>query len=723
MTLATHHTALRLKPAHPAHTAHTTHFAVSAIATAIALLAPWAATHATAQTTSSPTPTRPAPERLDTIEVRAEPDYTPEASVTTQSATPALEVPFSASSVGRRLLADRGVTQMNDALSTVASTAAIRGIGDANARYRFRGFLAGTQLKNGFRQGTGFAVVDFQNVETLEVMRGAASALYGRFEPGGVLNVVTKRPTATRFAEVGVNISQSGQREITLDTGGGLGGSGADAPFRTRLNASFEDSSSYRDEVNKRNAFLAPSLRWQLSPNSTLEIDLEHADRRSVFDRGFVIDARMLNLPPERFLGDSADRFDTRTASQSLRWSYRWSPQLAARIGFMSTQAQAQGDYFFPIGTTPLVSATGMLSRRLQATDDRTTENTWLAQLHGEASLGATQHQWLVGLERNSDRADSRIVRATTNSLIDINAPVYGVARAIPSAVIIDTRADNETNAVIAQNEMRWGAARLTAGVRHESVDSSLLNRVNTSLTATSASATTARVGAGWMLTNALHAFGSWSESFAPQVSARPLVAGESPRPTRGKQTELGIKSAWLDGRLNASLTGFEVRRIDARVADAANAALDRQVGEQRSEGFEVEVNGRITPNTQIVAAHTDMRTRVVRDTAALTGKRIAGAPERSTSLWLRHDLNSAWGLGAGWQSVGARFVDPANTFALPAYERFDLAVFWRPARHLHVQANLVNAGNTRYFENGNTTGNYYPGEPRSLRLSGVVRW
>ena len=123
---------------------------------------------------------------LPAVTVTSMPDYVPDAGIATKTDTPAREVPFASSTVGRALLQDRGVTSMNDALVTVPGVAEINGIGNFNARYRFRGFLASSQLKNGFRQQVSFPVTEFQNVETLEVMRGPASSLYGRFEPGGV---------------------------------------------------------------------------------------------------------------------------------------------------------------------------------------------------------------------------------------------------------------------------------------------------------------------------------------------------------------------------------------------------------------------------------------------------------------------------------------------------------------------------------------------------------
>ena len=189
---------------------------------------------------------------LPAVTITSTPDYVPDAGIATKTDTPAREVPFASSTVGRALLQDRGVTSMNDALATVPGVAAINGIGNFNARYRFRGFLATSQLKNGIRQQVNFPVTEFQNVETLEVMRGPASGLYGRFEPGGVLNIVTKRP-GVDVREISLSLGGDGQRRATADFGGKLGESVA-----YRLNAVVEDSKTFRDHVGNRTTFFAP---------------------------------------------------------------------------------------------------------------------------------------------------------------------------------------------------------------------------------------------------------------------------------------------------------------------------------------------------------------------------------------------------------------------------------------------------------------------------------
>lgn len=672
-----------------------------------------------AQTTASMPTTPPT---LKPVIVTAQPDYVPDTGIATRSDTPAKEVPFATSSVGRGLLSDRGVTAMNEALRTVPGVASINGIGNANARYRFRGFLASSQLKDGFRNQVNFPVTEFQNVETLEVMRGPASALYGRFEPGGVLNIVTKRP-GVQILETGLSIGNDGQRRATLDWGGKLGaGVGADVGFR--LNAALEDSNSYRDSVGQKLQYLAPALQWRISSQTSLDVKAEWLKRDGVFDRGFplALNVPILSLPASRYLGDPSDQFDNTTRSLHLMLNHRFDSGIQLKAGYANNSGRSDGDYFFPTGTTPLISTTGNLSRRNQLTADINKDATWMLEASGKAKALGMQHQWLAGLERNDSLDDSRITRSTVNSIINIYNPVYGAVRSPTTAVISNTEARNKTTAIYLQDEISFNPQwRLTLGVRSEGIESTFTDRATNASRISDVRANTGRAGLAWMPMGANSGqvyYANVSQSFSPEVTARGMVGGVQPEPSRGKQTEIGARWDLLEQRMLLSAAVFDITRSNVRVADTVTPTLDRQVGEQRSKGWELELSGRPMAALQIVASLSRTDATVTKDTAALTGKQFNGVPKTTATLWSRYDINANWGVAAGVSHVGERFVDPANTFALPSYERWDLALFGKINPQWRWQLNLLNALNKTYFDSGNTANNFYPGQPRTLRAS-----
>ena len=661
---------------------------------------------------------------LPLVIITSAPDYVPDAGIATKTDTPAREVPFASSTVGRALLQDRGVTSMNDALATTAGVAAINGIGNFNARYRFRGFLATSQLKNSFRQQVNFPVTEFQNVETLEVMRGPASGLYGRFEPGGVLNIVTKRP-GVNVREVGLSLGGDGQRRGTADFGGKMG-----EAVSYRLNAVVEDSKTFRDHVSNRTTFIAPSFQFKLGAQTMLDVDAELLRRDSNFDRGFplALNVPILSLPAQRFLGDPTDTFKNSSNNVSSLLSHTLAGGTKLRFGLALNSAQSDGDYFFPNGTTPLISNAGVLSRRNQLTTDINKDSVYMAEATGQAAWGGVQHKWLAGLERNSSLEDSRINRATVNSLINIynpiNNPGINAVKSPTTAVVSNNEARNDTTALYLQDEISFSKQwRLTVGARSESIASKFIDRATNITRQSNVKATTLRGGLAWMPTPDTTVFGNYSESFSPEVNARALVGGADPIPSRGKQFELGVRQDFFSNRLQTSATVFDITKTNVRVADAVLTTQDRQVGGQRSRGLELELSGRPTTQWQVVASVTSLDAKITQDTAALAGKQFQGAPKTSAALWNRYDFSPALGLGAGLVYVGSRFVDPANTLTLPSYTRWDLAAYGQVTKNVRWQVNLLNAFNTNYFESGNTVNNFYPGLPRTLRASLNVKF
>ena len=210
-------------------------------------------------------------------------------------------------------------------------------------------------------------------------MRGPASGLYGRFEPGGVLDIVTKRP-GVDVRELGPSLGTDGQRRVTADFGGKIG-----EAVSYRLNAVAENGGTFRDYVGNRTTFLAPSFQFKLAPATTLDVDAELLKRDSNFDRGFplALNVPILGLPAQRFLGDPGDSFKNSSNNVNAKPNHTLAGGTKLRFGVALNRAQSDGDYFFPTGTTPLISNAGVLSRRNQLTADINKDSVYMAEATG----------------------------------------------------------------------------------------------------------------------------------------------------------------------------------------------------------------------------------------------------------------------------------------------------------------------------------------------------
>ena len=535
-----------------------------------------------------------------------------------------------------------------------------------------------------------------------------------------MLNIVTKRP-GVAISEVAFSLGDDGKRRATLDFGGG-----ANQVLSYRLNAALENSETFRDYVNNKTNFIAPSLRLKFSPQTNVDLNAEFGKRRAAFDRGFPLSLNfpVLSVDASRFLGEPEGRFDNTSKAGNIMLHHALSDGTKFRLGIASNNATSTGDYFFPVGTTPLISNAGVVSRRRQETQDTNKDTTLVAEAAGRANWGGVSHKWLVGLERNTSLEDSVISRATVNALLDINNPSYGAIRSPATAPVLSSAVRNRTTALVLQDEVALNSEwRITIGARHEKIKSSFADRVNRITRESAVSATTWRTGVSWLPTPTTVLFGNYSESFSPEVTARGLVDGANPVPSRGEQWEVGLREDFLNNRLQVSAAVFEINRSNVRVAEPAPSVLDKQVGSQRARGVELEISGRPTPQWQVVSSISTLNANIVNDTTALAGKRFNGVPRTTAALWNRYDISQSIALGAGITYVGNRFADPLNTLSLPAYTRWDFAGFGKITPAISWQVNLLNAFNKIHFVNGNTNGNFYAGQPRTLRLALTTRF
>jgi iron complex outermembrane receptor protein len=169
-----------------------------------------------------------------------------------------LAVPFSIDAVGAELLSDRGLVSLTDALRTVSGPNPVGGIGGFNTRFRLRGFLAQNNLRNGYRQGVARPVSEVQNIERIEVLKGPSSILYGRLEPGGAVNIVTKQPEVTRnFGSAGLMADEDGLLRGTADINFKLA-----SGIGVRVNGVWENGKSFRDHVANETRYIAPAIAF-----------------------------------------------------------------------------------------------------------------------------------------------------------------------------------------------------------------------------------------------------------------------------------------------------------------------------------------------------------------------------------------------------------------------------------------------------------------------------
>ena len=644
-----------------------------------------------------------------------------------KSDTSVKETPFSIQTVTRELIEDRGVTTFGEAVRTVPGLTPQVGWGGSNDRFRLRGFATSANLKNGFRRSVFAPVDELVNIEQIEVLKGPASALYGRFEPGGVVNLVTKKPLATDRTQFDFSVGSDDFYRATVDTTGGISDT-----LRYRLTGSWQDNNSFRDFVDAQTTFVSPVFQWTLSPDTRLTAEFEFGKRKSAFDRGFGNSPLFLDVPIRNNYAERDARLDNDSSVASLTLDHRLASGWDLRAGVQMSYAKTDA-LWYPYGFSPIDMtdpSNPMVNRRKQRSIDKQTDVNLMAELSKRFELGGMRHRVLIGADASRDRwdftADANIgpFGFPTNLPIDLYNPVHGNTVAGPLLPYDSSLYTGRSIGLYVQDEIELSKQwRVLLGLRHDRahstaradyliVDDTLKRDDN---------ATSPRIGVTFTPSEAVSFYASWAKSFLVEPFNGMLRSGSLPAPSKGEQFEVGAKFSLLDGRLEPTLAVFDIRRKNGVVSDPTDFDYVVQVGEQRSRGWELDLPFTITPQWRLLASYTDLKAEVTEDTdPALQGKLLANAPRRTASFWSTYDLGgTAQGLsiGLGANYVGARQANSSNSFELPAYTRWDANATYRfgENQRYKLQFTIQNLTDKRYYDSGGAFVPTYPGAPRTF--------
>ncbi|CAI8737315.1 TonB-dependent siderophore receptor [Pseudomonas sp. IT-P176] len=643
-----------------------------------------------------------------------------------KSPTPTKETPFSIQTVTRELIEDRGVTTLGEAIRTVPGVTNQVGFGALNDRFRLRGFATESNLKNGIRRSSFASVDELVNIEQIEVLKGPASALYGRFEPGGVVNLVTKKPQHEQRTQVDVSAGRYDFYRTTLDSTGPLG-----ETLDYRLTAAWQDNGSFRDFVNNESKFFSPVLTWQLAPQTSLTFEFEYARKVADMDRGFGNNPRYLDAPIKRNFAEPDTRNSAISKLASVTLDHALTDDWDLHAAIQASDSRLQTSWYaygFVNGGIGGSEDNPTVSRRPQLNHDRQIDATALAEISRSFRTGPINHRLLFGAEYSRDWWDYDSA-AGTSSTIDFNNPVYGTPPS-PLSPTGEGRFINDSWALYTQDELSFGSRdqwRLLLGGRFDQIDASAIDDyygLSEPSTATF-NAFSPRVGLTWTPVEALSLYASWSRSMRTELNNGILEGGQLAKPVKGEQFEVGTKLSLLNGRFTPTLAVFDIRRRDGLVADPNDPTFTYsiQVGEQRSKGWELDLPFVVTDRWRLLASYTQLDTTISKDSdGGMQGNRLANAPQRNASLWSTYDLPGVSGLsiGMGANYVGERQANNSNTFTLPSYTRWDSNVTYRfgQALRYRVQLNVQNLFDKRYYDSGGSFVPMYPGAPRTAMVT-----
>ena len=689
---------------------------------------------------------------------------------------PLRELPQSVQVLSAEKLADAGVTRLDDALDFASGVSRQNNFGGLFDSFAIRGFAgdentSSSYLLNGFNASRGYGGIrDTSNVERIEILKGPASALFGRGEPGGTINIITKKPLLDRFAAAATAGYGSfdrfrGEADVNAPLSDQLG---------IRVTGAYDEGDTFRDFVHTKKYTVTPSILFHPAPDTNLSYELEYVRQELPFDRGVAsVNGSARGLPRSRFLGEPGDGDVTVDAfGQQLQLQHdfarHWSLLLGASyrdtsFGGYSTEAE-NADARQPYFSNNAVLTTPILSRQRRLRDYQTDDLVFRGELSGRFDTGPLTHHLLVGADYNEFTLDRREDRArpasSANALtpaatpaqlragnaINVFDPVYGNLTAV--APFTNQRERQWSYGVYAQDLIDLTeTVKLRLGGRFDHLERRIDFRIRNAAGQLPLAAqrdnrrVSPQVGLSWAVARPLTLYASYGQGFrantgigAPDaVGAATLFA-----PEYIKSYEVGAKFAALGDRLTGTLAAFQTNKTNVLTADPVNPGFSRSLGRARSRGIEADANLSLPADfrVSVTFAYIDAEVREAAvepnfGFALRVGDPLINIPKTSGSALLLKDFTlgaRTLTLGAGVNYVGRRLGETGyrfpdgSVFELPAYTTVRLHGAIDVTERVRLSGEVTNLFDEDYYPNSYSRVWVTPGAPRQFFVRAGVR-
>jgi len=562
-------------------------------------------------------------------------------------------------------------------------------------------------------------------IQRVEVIKGSSSSLYGSSWPGGIVNMLTKRPQAKSRYEFALQMGSRNFLRTTADLTGPLNQS---KTLRYRLIGAFESSDSFRDVVNNDRITLFPALSYQFKSGTQLGASFEYLHSRQTADPHLPIftGQTRVTLPRERFLGLPDRDFEIHKRSLRLFFDHRISEDWALRFNYVGTDILSDKD------SGQLTGAANPTTRRQARRINRQfiTDETHAAQIDvlGTTKLGPVTLRTLIGADAQ-DRPFRDLIttaRNLTPNFVDVDnpSPIYQLAG---QPMVLNHNTSKTTSygayvqsqASVLKDRLQFILGYRLDGMTQESTSLTLPAPVSY----TPPNVVTPRYAILFRPIDRVSLYATYGESFRFETSGRPIFGTDRRLdPTTGVLYEVGAKSRFFDGKLHLDLEVFELTREGIVVGDPDHTGFVLQSGLERSKGYAVSFNtdpipGRLT----LFGGYGYTDGKVERDlNANLVGKPLRGTPEHSFTVFAKYRVQTGklkgLGYGLGVQYSSKQYGPTSQNFSDPGYTVVNAQVnyAWRNYS-LNLAAN--NLFDEYYWRPGGTNGNR-AGDPLSFRGS-----
>ncbi|KVZ18825.1 TonB-dependent siderophore receptor [Burkholderia stagnalis] len=658
----------------------------------------------------------------------------------TKTDTPINEIPQTINVVTAQQIEMTGATDVNQALRYIPGFSSYGSDNRSDWYAALRGFTP-TAYVNGLQVPNTINLaswrVDPYMIDSITVLRGPTSVLYGAGDPGAIVDVQTKLANGERVREAGVELGNYARKQFMIDVGDKLD---ADGKYAYRFVGVARDGNAVTGPNNDQRVALAPSFRWRPNADTSLTVAATYlqdwGDISSNFlpASGTVLPNPNGQLEHDVYSGDpNFNHYRKKQWSLGYQFEHNlnsmWTFRQNVRYMRLSLDnGSVWGAGFVDGSTTDISRWAGLFQMNYSRFD---IDNNVQARF----GTGPLEHTLLLGFQYNRQTStDSEWIAAapTLNIYNPVYTPVTSAVFADPSATgRTDTYTTMNTFGVYAQDQIRWNRWTLTLGGREDWVNMRQDDRAGGTQSKADVTAFTGRVGLTYQGDYGLSPYVSYATSFNPLIGVK-MFGGGLPLPTRGKQVELGLR--WQPPGKNLMLNAAIYQINQTNVLTPTPTSLDPQnttsvqTGEVRSRGIELSATGKVTPNLSIIASYVYQDVKNVKANDASLDKWPVDIPRprQMASLWADWTWHTGplagFGLGGGvrYQSASAGAQD--NSLSVASYTLYDAAIHY-DTRNWRFAVNATNLFNRHYISGCQSSSVCLFGNERTVVATAKYNW
>ncbi|WP_044469843.1 TonB-dependent siderophore receptor [Mannheimia massilioguelmaensis] len=654
---------------------------------------------------------------LDTIDVKTKlaattgyiPVYT---TVGTKTVTSLARTPFSVNVISADLMKDQAVRSVTDAVAYTSGMVggyrgnnslieiSIRGIGNKSD-----GGTVPTYL-NGSRYQTAFEIDPFF-LESINVIKGPNSILYGQVNPGGVMDIITKKVSGNPHHHLQFIVGNHHRYQVGLDVEENLSDT-----LSARLIGELEHADWNTQFVKEKGGALAPSILWKPTENTELNLYAYYAKKPKAGDRNFLPKEGTINavngqkLPYDIFLSDPSYH---QLKSEQMQIGYNFSHIFNPNLTFRQNTSYHKGEenfknlvYWADIGSD--------LVRKARRWDIKTQEISLDNQLEWKFNIANIAHTLLSGIDYKRVREDAEIYLGTAPN-IDWQNPIYGVSVNEPALQSADLKHLKQFG-IYLQDQMEIGNFDLMLSGRYDQAKNSTADRLTYKTESNKQDKFTWRTGVIYNFNNGVAPYVSYSTSFVPSLEKD--AQGKFLKPTTATQWEMGVKYQPTQETL-LTLAGFKIKQKDLANYQWQTHSYE-QIGKVETKGIEVSLNQQLSDKFSVTASYAYLKKEITADKDGSTiGKTQWGVPRHQASIWAKYKFFNKLTIGAGVRYMGTTFGDNTNSFTVPAYTLYDMLVGYDFMPNLNLQLNIQNLTNKKYIASCANNYSCFYGTERNL--------